>query len=105
MGGMELCLDGGSLHRESPPIANTDSACLSMDKPRIHEWVSIKSALSPCVHAHYVYPLFLNQASVAFGNEDCQRSSYDIYESLYKTGAYPLMSPGAGLVSSTIWVF
>ena len=92
---MELCLDGGSLQRESPPLANTDRSCLSMDKPRIHEWVSIKSAMSRCVHALCMYLLFPNQTSVAFGNEDCQRSSYGIYESLYEMGVYPHLPPWA----------
>lgn len=37
----------------------------------------------------------LEQALVAFGNEDCQRSGYGIYESLYEMGAFPLVPPGA----------
>jgi hypothetical protein len=34
------------------------------------------------VHAFQMYLQFLNQASAAFGNEDCQRSGYCIDESL-----------------------
>ena len=92
---MELCLDGGSLQRESPPLANTDNACLSMDKPRIHEWVVHRDWLVGYVHAFQMYLLFPNQALVTFGNEDCQRSGYGIYESLYEMGVYPPMPPWA----------
>jgi hypothetical protein len=52
---------------------------------------------SGSVHAFQMCLQFLNQASWAFGNEDCQRSGYCFNESLYEMGAYPLMPPGARL--------
>jgi hypothetical protein len=62
---------------------------------------SIKVDWSRSVHAFQMYLRFLSQASMAFGNEDCERSSYDCYESLYEMGVYPRMPPGA---LNPLWV-
>jgi hypothetical protein len=47
---------------------------------------SIKIEWSGSVHAFQMCLQFLNRASWAFGNEDCQRFAYSFNESFYEMG-------------------